>query len=270
MLRVQYNDGIKIDILESQAQITDEVPTTSDGKDNIATAEISLQKNIKFSLIKKPGKIFVGTITYNLQGENEPMLRIQFSDGKKIDILTKQAKITDELPTTSDGKDNTAAAVSLTTASSDSTAAATINIQQKAVSVPLTEDLDLINGNILYADFVKYLNLQSDESKAIFTLTDFHPKPTTLPPVLKQKFIDSYNTEQNKRWMGITFLKKLNKKDNDLRTGLGYAKWDDGISFFNAITYRPPNNHIYIGHPTGVFNSPADVPPVDRNGEMVI
>ena len=222
-------------------------------------------QNVKFSLKKKSGKIFVGTVTFKFEGENGPMLRVQFSDGKKIDILESQGKLTDELPTISEGKDNTAAAVSLTTASTDSAAAA-INIPQKAVSVPLTEDLDLINGNILYADFIKYLNLPSDDSKAIFTFTDFYPNPITLSPVLKQKFIDSYGTKQNKRWMGKTFLKKLGKKDNDLRTGSGYATWDDGISFFNAITYRPLNNSNFTGHPMDVFDVP---PPVDRNGDSI-
>ena len=294
MLRVQYNDAKKIDILESQAEITNELPTTSDGKDNTAAAESSLPQNVEFILKKKPNKIFVGTITYRFQDKDVSMLRVQFNDGKKIDILESQGKLTDELPTTSDGKDNTAA-VSLTTASTDSAAAIDRSQkasesgfslsqshelpklpwdlpdrpQQKAVSVPLTEDLDLINGNILYADFIKYLNLPSDDSKAIFTFADFHPNPITLAPVLKQKFIDSYSTEQNKRWMGKTFLKKRGKKDNDLRTGSGYAIWDDGISFFNAITYRPPNNSNFTAHPTGVFNDPADLPPVDRNGNII-
>jgi hypothetical protein len=79
------------------------------------------------------------------------------------------------------------------------------------------------NGNIIFDDLVLFLNSDSKFSQ------DYE----IFSPEEKKRYIDFYNNEENKKWLGCQIYLMLNMKDIE-----GYAYWDDGKNFFKWLTHR--------------------------------
>lgn len=87
------------------------------------------------------------------------------------------------------------------------------------------------NGNIIFDDLVLFL-----DSNRKFYFEHINPKDyERFSPEEKRKYIDFYNNEENKKWLGCQIYLFLTIKDISSR---GYATFDDGNYFFRWLTHR--------------------------------
>jgi hypothetical protein len=87
------------------------------------------------------------------------------------------------------------------------------------------------NGNIIFEDLKLFLN----------TDPSFYPsfiegrQPETFSEEEKRKFIDFYNNQENKEWLGCQIY--LYTTIKDIKSS-PYHKFDDGYYFFRWLTHR--------------------------------
>ena len=79
------------------------------------------------------------------------------------------------------------------------------------------------NGNIIFDDFVLFLNYNK---KFLQDYERFTPEEI-------ERYINFYDNEENKKWLGCQIYLMLTMKDIE-----GYAYWDDGKNFFKWLTHR--------------------------------
>ena len=79
------------------------------------------------------------------------------------------------------------------------------------------------NGNIIFDDFVLFLNSNPKFSQDYERFT----------PEEIERYINFYDNEENKKWLGCQIYLMLTMKDIE-----GYAYWDDGKNFFKWLTHR--------------------------------
>ena len=79
------------------------------------------------------------------------------------------------------------------------------------------------NGNIIFDDFVLFLNYNE---KFLQDYERFTPEEI-------ERYINFYNNEENKKWLGCQIYLMLTTKDIE-----GYAYFDDGKNFFKWLTHR--------------------------------
>ena len=104
------------------------------------------------------------------------------------------------------------------------------------------DKIDLINGEILFNDFEKYLNL--NDNKKIFILPKFYPDPVELQKEHKKKILNFFDSDEKKKLIGKVFIKLIGKRERDLRTG--YSLFDDGIMFFNKMRTCLSENPLVV------------------------
>lgn len=87
------------------------------------------------------------------------------------------------------------------------------------------------NGNILFRDLVLFL-----DKNPKFYPDGTNPKDyEDFSPEEKRKYIEFYNNEENKEWLGCQIYLFLTIKDI---SSTGYATFDDGNYFFKWLTHR--------------------------------